>query len=168
VDWSKFYFSNSHFPVTIHGLDLVSGVYLNKLLCLWCAIVDSSSISEYPWLGVSLPENRNTAGFWNITILLKIRWRTNTPTTPKNCQLTSVMLCSPFWISSPKNMGLIGCLQISVTDYHSMLHIPQQCRSHKTIWWYRSWFAFTCSIQSDPVCNLYANLRQSHICKHQI
>jgi len=44
---------------------------------LWCAVVDSSSISEYPRLGVSLPENRNTAGFRNITNLLKIRWQTN-------------------------------------------------------------------------------------------
>ena len=69
MDWSRFYFlsfvvnskfSNSHFPVTIHGLDLVSGVYLNMLLCLWCAVVDSSSISEYPRLGVSLSENINS------------------------------------------------------------------------------------------------------------
>jgi len=37
-------FSDSRFPVTTHGPDLFSGAYLNKLLCLWYALVENISV----------------------------------------------------------------------------------------------------------------------------
>jgi len=50
------------------------------------------------------------------------------------CQLTSVVLCSPFWISSLLQMELIGCLKTVVRNYPSMLcNIPEECRSPLTI-----------------------------------
>jgi len=38
------------------------------------------------------------------------------------CQLTLVMLCSLFLVSLPSKMGLIGCPEMSVRIYHSVLH----------------------------------------------
>jgi len=56
-------------------------------------------------------------------------------------KLTSVMLCSVFWISCPLNMRLTGCPVTLVTNYHFMLcNILQECKSHVMIWWSRPWF----------------------------
>ena len=45
--------------------------------------------------------------------------------------LTSVILCSLFWISWPLKLGLIGCLKMLVWNYHSMLcNISGEHRSH--------------------------------------
>jgi hypothetical protein len=50
------------------------------------------------------------------------------------CLLTSVVLCSLFWISSPLKMGLMGCPKTLVRNYPSTLcNVPEQCRSHMTI-----------------------------------
>ena len=40
----NFLFFNKHFPVTIFGLDLFSGAYLNNLLFLWCPVTKNNSI----------------------------------------------------------------------------------------------------------------------------
>ena len=40
----NFKFFSSHFPTTILGLDLFSCAYHNKLLFLWCAVIENSSI----------------------------------------------------------------------------------------------------------------------------
>jgi len=40
----NFKFFNSYFPMTTLGLDLFSGAYHNKLLFLWCAVIENSSI----------------------------------------------------------------------------------------------------------------------------
>jgi hypothetical protein len=40
----NFKFSSSHFPITALELDLFSGAYRNKLLFLWCAVIENSSI----------------------------------------------------------------------------------------------------------------------------
>jgi hypothetical protein len=37
-------FFSSHIPVTMLGLDLFSGAYINKFMFLWCAFTDSSSV----------------------------------------------------------------------------------------------------------------------------
>ena len=34
----------SHFPVTALGLYLFSGTYLNKLLFMWCPVIENSSV----------------------------------------------------------------------------------------------------------------------------
>jgi len=39
----NFYFFSGHFPVTTLGLDLFPGIYLNKLLFLWCTVTDNNS-----------------------------------------------------------------------------------------------------------------------------
>ena len=65
MDWSKviflgrvgnFQYSDNHFPVTIHGLELLSGAYLNKFTV--CAVPsDKIPQSKRPArLGVSLPD----------------------------------------------------------------------------------------------------------------
>jgi len=41
---SEFLIFQYPFLVTTLGLDLFSGAYLNKLLCLWCAVIENSSI----------------------------------------------------------------------------------------------------------------------------
>jgi hypothetical protein len=40
----NFQFFSSHFSVTTLGLDLFSGLYLSKLLFLWCAVTESSAV----------------------------------------------------------------------------------------------------------------------------
>ena len=37
-------FFASHFPVTTLGLYMFSGTYLNKLLFLWCPVIENSSV----------------------------------------------------------------------------------------------------------------------------
>jgi hypothetical protein len=59
----------------------------------------------------------------------------------KNCQLISVMLCSLFWISCSLKVGPTGCLETSVSNYHSMLYdIAQERRSHMMVWQCKPWF----------------------------
>ena len=80
------------------------------------------------------------AGSWNLVLFYNIRWWTKSQTR-KLCQLISVMLCGLFWISWPLKKGPIGCSEMSVKNYHSMLHnIPKERRSHITIWRCRAWF----------------------------
>jgi len=38
------YCSNSHFPVTILGLDLFSGLYLGSLMFLWFPLIENNSV----------------------------------------------------------------------------------------------------------------------------
>ena len=46
-----------------------------------------------------------------------------------------------FWISLLWKMGLIGCPETSVPNYHTLLHnIPEKRRSHLMIWQCRPWF----------------------------
>jgi hypothetical protein len=84
---------------------------------------------RYTRLGASLLENGNKCH-----ASLQIRQRQR----PKKrlCQLTLVLLCSRFCISWPLMMGPTGCPEMSVRNYHSMLHhIPEECRFHMTMWW---------------------------------
>jgi len=56
----------------------------------------------------------------------------------KFCWLTSVMLCSLFWILK---MGSIGCLKRWLRNYHSTLrNTAEECRSQMMIWRCRPWF----------------------------
>jgi hypothetical protein len=57
----NFLFFNSHFPVTALGRDLFSGVYLNKLLFLWCPVLRTTEFKGSTRLGASLPQERNRA-----------------------------------------------------------------------------------------------------------
>ena len=60
------------------------------------------------------------------------------------CLVISVILCSLFWISWSLEMGLIGCLETTVRNYHSMLYnISEERRSHMTVWWCRPRFVST-------------------------
>ena len=86
----------------------------------------------------------------------------------KNCQLTSVMLCSVFWISCPLKTGPTGCPKISVSNYHSMLcDIAQERRSHMTLWQRLVWNVMD-RFRVIQFGALYVNLRQPHIFKCQI
>jgi hypothetical protein len=83
------------------------------------------------------------------------------PSPPKKCQLTAVMLCSIFWISWPLRMGLIGCPKTLVTNYHSTLcNISEKWRSNMTIWWCRAWFgpAWSGPEQSSLVQPIYLHI----------
>ena len=57
----NFLFFSSHFPITTLGLDLFSGVYLNKLLFLWCPVLRTAKSKGSTRLGASLPQKRNRA-----------------------------------------------------------------------------------------------------------
>ena len=57
----NFLFFGSHFPVTTLGLDLFSGVYLNKLLFLWCPVLRTARSKGSTRLRASLPQKRNIA-----------------------------------------------------------------------------------------------------------
>jgi len=79
--------------------------------------------------------NGNTAGFWNITGLSLKK---------EDCELTSIVLCSLFWISWPLKLELTQSPTTLVGNYHSVLHnISTKCRSHMTISCCRSWFDST-------------------------
>jgi hypothetical protein len=40
----NFEFLSGNFPVTILGLDVFSGAYLNKLLCQWRTVIENCSV----------------------------------------------------------------------------------------------------------------------------
>jgi hypothetical protein len=57
------------------------------------------------------------------------------------CQLTSVVLCSLFWIALLLKMGPIGCPETHLSNYRSIrLNSSEERRSHMTIWHHRPWF----------------------------
>jgi hypothetical protein len=59
------------------------------------------------------------------------------------CQVTSIMLCSLFWVSWPLKTGPIGCPEMQVTNYLRVLYnIPEECRSYVSIWRWRPWFGW--------------------------
>ena len=56
------------------------------------------------------------------------------PKKGKLCQLTSVILCSLFWISWPLKLGLINCPKTLLQNYLCMLcNILEERKSHM-IW----------------------------------
>jgi len=60
----------------------------------------------------------------------------------KECQLTFIVLYSPFRIASLLKLTEIGCREMSVWHYHSVLvlcNISEECRLHM-IWQCRPWF----------------------------
>ena len=62
------------------------------------------------------------------------------------CHVTSVMVCSLFWVSWPLKTGLIGCPEMRVTNYHCMLrNNPEECGSYVSIWWQRPWYGWALS-----------------------
>ena len=70
--YSIFLIFNSHFPCTIHGLDLFSGTYHNKLLCQPGPVIGNHLQSkESTRLGVVLLENRTGATFQNVILVKK-------------------------------------------------------------------------------------------------
>ena len=60
---------SSHFPVTTHGKDLVSGAYLKMFIKLWSSMTKNSCISGVHQIrGFPLPEDVSTACFQNIVL----------------------------------------------------------------------------------------------------
>ena len=115
----NFLFFSSYFPVTTLGLDQFLVACLNKLQFLWFPLRTTSQSKGSTRLGASLTQSGNRTSF-QIVVLYKIKW--SQPPHPKLCQLTSVMLCSLFWISWCWKMGTIGYPQMSVPNYHTTLH----------------------------------------------
>jgi len=75
----------------------------------------------------------------------KVKKNNNKKTKKKPCRWT-IVPCFIFWISWLLNLGLIGCLKMPVTNYHSMVHnISWGHRSHRIIWWCRPRFGWACS-----------------------
>jgi len=56
------------------------------------------------------------------------------------CQLISLMLCSLSWISRLLKMGLIGCPETIVRNYHSVLSSTSEEHMPHVIWWCRPLF----------------------------
>ena len=133
------------------------GVYLNKLLFLWCAMIENVAVS-----GVHQ---------FRCFFAFKKLYDGQCPKKRQKkrlFQLTSFAPCSLFWISWHVKMGSIGCSETLVRNYHSTVHsISEECRSH---WWFGDtgigllcmvclrmiWFRAVCVIAS------YANTT-SHI-----
>jgi len=78
------------------------------------------------------------------------------------CQLTYVVLCSVFWVSWHLKRGPLGCLEMSVWNYHCTL-----CNISEELY-----VALHGLVQGNLVyCGLVLHtriLRQLHICNHQI
>jgi hypothetical protein len=115
----------------------------------WLRITQSEGSTR---LGASLPENGNTVGFWNAVHLWEIRWRLS-PQKRGVCQLTSLVLCSPFWKSWPLLLGLTGCPKPSVQNYHFTLRNISEKHTPHMIWQCRLWLdtARSGSVQSSLV-----------------
>ena len=94
----------------------------------------------------------------------KIRWWTKSQKGRLLCQLTSVMLFSFFWISWPSKLGLIDFPEMSVRNYHFMLHyyLRRVEISHDLVMLALVWL---CMVQFSAS---YAHIRLPHIFMLQI
>ena len=137
------------------------GVYLNKLLFLWCTMIENISVS-------GVHQFRCFFAFKKLYDGQSLQGKKSF------FKLTSFVPCSLFWISWRVKMGSIGCPETSLRNYHSAVpNISEECRSH---WWFGDagigllcivcwrmiWFRAVHFIAS------YANFRQPHILKRQI
>jgi hypothetical protein len=112
---------------------------------------------RYTRLGASLLENRNKCH-------ASLQIRQGQRPQKRLCQLTLVLLCSCFCISWPLKMGPTRCPEMSVQNYHSMLHyIPEECRFHMTMWWSiplfgSAWSGWkqSCLMQSSSVLHTWS------------
>jgi len=68
----NFHFFNSCFPVGTHELEMSSGAHLNKLLFLWWAVIENSSVLGYTRSGASLKTGTQLA-FKTLCFIKKIR-----------------------------------------------------------------------------------------------
>jgi hypothetical protein len=83
----------------------------------------------------------------------------------ENCELIPVMLCSPFWISWLLYMGSIGCHEMMVWNFHSILcNISDDLAMQDLVWLQMVQFL---AIRFGAVwfSASYANLGQRHIFK---
>jgi len=116
----------------------------------WVRIAQSKRVTM---LGATLPKIRNSR-LLKHRVSLRKRGDGQSPK-KEDCQWSSVVLCSLFWILWPLKMGPICRPATMVRNYHSTMHnVSEERRSHKTIWWRRPWFGSAWSNLARPVSAL--------------
>jgi len=141
------------------------------LLCLWCAVVKNSSMGWvhqdrcfFAWKRKKSPScvfKELDDGERETERRGEKEWEGGSE---RDLRLTSVVLCSLFWISWPLKMGLISCSEMPVMNYHSMLlNVLQESRSHVMIWC-RSGSERSSLLWSGSAL-FYVNLSWAHILK---